>query len=232
MELENIKNTMLANLTKNEVVANNLANVQTNGYRKDTLFIEYMQNELTIKSSISTDFSQGRLTDTHNPLDIALQGPGFFTIETQDEEYYTRDGHFAVGNSGELLTSSGDYIMGLSGRIYLSTDGNKPADISINQQGDIYLDKEYLDTLKIVDVANKEALKKIGAGYYSIDPAGDITLVENANIIQGNLEESNVNPINEMIQLIDLQRQYESLHRTIRSIDTALGKAANDISRY
>ena len=232
MELENIKNTMLANLTKNEVVANNLANVQTNGYKKDILFIEYMQNRMTMKSKISTDFNQGRLKETHNPLDVALQGPGFFTIETQDGDYYTRDGHFAVGKGGELLTSSGDYVLGQSGRLYISTDGNKPAEVSINQQGDIYIDKEYLDTLKIVDVADKDALKKVGAGYYSIESDADITTVENANVMQGNLEESNVNPINEMIQLIDLQRQYESLYRTIRSIDTALGKAANDISRY
>lgn len=232
MELENIKNTMLANLTKNEVVANNLANVQTNGYKKDILFIEYMQDQMTIKSKISTDFNQGRLKETHNPLDVALRGPGFFTIETQDGEYYTRDGHFSVGNSGELLTSSGDYVLGQSGRIYISKDGTKPAAVSINQQGDIYIDKEYLDTLKIIDVENKDALKKVGAGYYSIEPDVDIATIENVNVMQGNLEESNVNPINEMIQLIDLQRQYESLHRAIRSIDSALGKAANDISRY
>ncbi len=232
MKLEQIKNTLLATQAKNEVVANNLANIQTTGYKKDVMFVEYLEKTDDIKATVTTRHSQGKLLDTQNPLDIAISGDGFFTIETPEGERYSRNGHFSLDAEGAIITGAGDYVLGESGRVYVPSEDGKPGDITISTEGEIFYRDSRLDKFQIVSVADPGTLEKTGNGYFK---ASDPALVEPAlkvSILQGKLEESNVNPIDEMVQLIEIQRQYESLQRTIRSLDMALGRTVNDIPRY
>ncbi|MFQ6604268.1 MAG: flagellar hook-basal body protein [Fidelibacterota bacterium] len=232
MKLEQIKNTLLATQAKNEVVANNLANIQTTGYKKDVMFVEYLEQSDTVKSTVKTSHAQGKFLDTKNSLDLAISGAGFFAIETPEGERYSRNGHFALDAQGAVVTGSGDYVLGEAGRIYLPSEDSKPGDITISSEGDIFYRDTQLDTLKIISVTDPGTLKKTGDGYFMAGPETEIQPASNHAVLQGKLEESNVNPIDEMVQLIEIQRQYESLQRTIRSLDMALGRAVNDIPRY
>ena len=234
LKLTELKNTMIAQTHKNSVVANNLANVNTTGFKRDVMFFEVLKKNETpeVQMKVETDFSQGPLRQTNNPLDLAISGRGFFTIDTGDGEAYTREGHFTVDEGGILKTSDGNPVLGRGGWINLSIDGIKVGEVTINTRGEIFMGDELIDTLKITDFDSYSDLKKAGGNLFV---AGENVIpreLEDPVILQGKLEGSNVNPVREMIDLIEIQRQFESSQRAVRTIDSALRKAANDISRY
>lgn len=233
INIEQLKQMMTSQTYKNDVVANNLANINTIGYKKDISFVEALTNaEENVKLKVQTDFSQGTLKETGNPFDLALNGKGFFTIEKGNDFYLTRDGHFSVNGDGFLVTSSGYKVLGTSGAVHLGMDGEQVGEISISQIGEIYVDDELIDTLQVVDTADYSQLEKAGNNLFKTRKGTEVFVSENTSVIQGNLESSNVNVVNEMIGLMDIQRNFESSQRAIRTIDEALRKAANEVGRY
>jgi len=228
--LISIKNKMIAQTHKNRVIANNLANLNTTGFKKDMLFFKiYDEN---IQLNIETDFSQGSLTQTNNPIDMAISGRGFFTVETDNGEAYTRNGHFTVGQDGVLRTSNGNPVLGQGGWINVSTDGMKTGNITVNIHGEIYVDDIFIDKLKITDFDSLPELKKIGHSLYKVEENTIRKITDESTILQGKLEQSNVNPASEMINLIELQRQFESSQRVMKAIEEALKKSATQVSRF
>ncbi len=232
VNLEKLKGTMIAQLRKNDIVANNLANINITGYKKDVVFLEVLKDETNPKVNIQTDFSQGSLKQTDNPLDLAISGPGFFTIETDQGEAYTRDGHFTVDEQGVLRTSGGNAVLGQGGWINLFTDETKAGEVNVTRLGDIYVNDTLIDTLRITDFEDYSGLRKIGENLFRVSPDVGFRSVEEPNVLQGNLEESNVSAVQEMVNLIEIQRQFESSQRIVKTIDRALGRAVNQVSRF
>ncbi|MFQ6613999.1 MAG: flagellar basal-body rod protein FlgF [Fidelibacterota bacterium] len=233
IELKSLMANMAGLMRKNDVISNNLANVNTNGFKRDVLFSEVLKDESDVKQKLSmlTDFSQGSLTQTDNPLDVAISGNGFFVVETEQGEALTRNGHFLVDDSGTLITSSGNYVLGDGGRVVVTNDGLSMGKISITHSGEVYVDDEIRGRLRVVDVDDPGGLEKFGESLFTTDES-NLHDVENPMLLQGNLESANVNPVNELVNLIEIQRQFESSQRAIKSISEALRKTANEVGRY
>ena len=234
INLEILKHGLSAQTFKNDLVSNNLANINTTGYKRDVMFTDMLDvfGSNYDNKNVKTEFSQGTMKETGNPLDIAFSGRGFFVIENNGDEYYTRDGHFTVNSIGNLTTAEGFNVMGQGGIINVSTDGSKTGDFEISKLGEIFVDDEYIDMLKIVDFEDYTKLSKEGVNLFSANDNLKPYDPEIYLVFQRHLEGSNVNSVNEMVELISLQRNFESTQKAVRTLDEALGKAANDIGRY
>lgn len=172
-----------------------------------------------------TDFSQGNLIPTGGNLDVAIRGDGFIEVSTPFGTKYTRNGSMTLNENKELVTSEGYFIQGFKGNITLASDA-----ISINEFGEIIQNGEIVDKLKVVDFSNKGDLRKVGSALYDFaaEPAGEMTGFE-GQVVQGSIEQSNVNAINEMIKMISVQRDYENGQKLVKTIDETLGRAVNEV---
>jgi flagellar basal-body rod protein FlgG len=231
---------MLPNKLKIDVVANNLANISTAGFKRDNIFIRIFKNA---SSEISrsggselsglditeyTDFSQGALRRTGNPFDLAINGIGFFVIETANGLRYTRNGNFTVSPDGILITMDGNPVLGSGGRIYIpDLHRLSSASVKITENGEIYVDNQFVDKLRIVWFENPSKLKKEFSTSFSAPP--DLRELKPGDnefkIYQGFLEESNVNAVAEMVKMIEANRSYESDSKVIQHQDETLEKA-------
>ncbi len=234
INLDRLKQDLSAQTFKNDLVSNNLANINTIGYKRDIMFTDMIDifDSNSDNKNVKTEFTQGTMKETGNPLDVAFSGKGFFVIENNGEEYYTRDGHFTVNSVGNLTTAEGFNVMGQGGVINLSLDGSKTGDFEISKLGELFVNDEYIDKLKIVDFEDYTKLSKEGVNLFSAKDNHNPFEPEMSMVLQRHLEGSNVNSVNEMVELISLQRNFESTQKAVRTLDDALGKAANDIGRY
>lgn len=245
---------MLNQQKKMDTLSNNLANADTTGYKKEGVTAKTFETQLAIKVKDGsnayidqqigklnlgvkigenyTDYSQGSYRYTGNIYDLALGGDGFFNISFMNKAgeqsvKYTRDGNFTIDNEGALRTQDGDYVLGESGEIYIPTNA---VDVSINKLGEIYADGEYIDTIKITDFEDYNYLKKYGENMYdAVDGATEKG--PTATIDQGYLEQSNINVVTEMVNMISLSRTYEANQKLIQTMDDALDKSANQIGK-
>ena len=212
-----------------DVFAQNIANANTSGYKRERLtFKDYIipvdnkpagvedGRAMADLSQHTIDFSPGTLQRTGNPLDVAISGEGFFALEG---DKYTRNGHFSIDGEGNLISQGGVKVLGDGGPITIQ--GN---DIEISTSGEITVDGLAAGRLKIVDFADKNDLQKISGGMFTSTKAGeDIS----SHVNQGYLEGSNVNAIQEMVQMLMSNREFEAYQKMIRSFDDA---ASNTIS--
>lgn len=227
-----LQKIMTAQIHKNDVVANNLANVSTNGFKKETAFFDILtENSKASNVQVRTNFNQGSLHQTGNPLDLAIRGDGFFVVGTESGAAFTRDGHFNVSKDGFLVDGGSHPVQGMSGDINLPLDEFSEGDISVNDSGEIYIGNQFIDQLKIAQADDPSSLKKRGDNLFQAPQRYTTVEFPASTVLQGQLEGSNVNPVVEMVHLIELQRQFESSQRAMSAIDSVLGKAANDISR-
>ncbi|MBP3677566.1 MAG: flagellar hook-basal body protein [Agathobacter sp.] len=187
---------------------------------------------VTHLGQVYTDYSTGSFEVTDNETDFALEGAGFFAVSFTDKEgntsvKLTRDGNFVVDNEGYLRTKDGDYVLNATGA--LNMDPN-PANyvrvdtlqaFAVDQQGYIYQNEQLVGTLGVVDVENYDYLEKYGENMYNLVEGGVITASE-ANVQQGMLESSNVNVVDEMVNMIAIQRAYDAGQKVIRSVDETL----------
>lgn len=174
-----------------------------------------------------TMFEQGQLERTDTPYDIAIDGKGFFEVETTFGTTYTRDGRFKINQFDELVTSEGFGVIGQDGPIVINGDN-----FQVNSFGEVIVDGETVDKLKLVNMENTYDLEKHGAGYFKMEDGKEV--VENefdAHIRQGYVEKSNANNLEEMITLMELYRSYESNQRMVAAYDGTLDKAVNEIGR-
>lgn len=222
---------------KINVVSNNLANVSTAGYKKKGVFCQQLmdaeqaleRNQLDVKLSKEriatyTDESGGAIRTTNNPLDFAISSKGFFQIQTPQGIGYTRNGEFNINSNGDLVNTAGMPVLGEGGPINIQ--GNH---IEVNKEGSVIVDGLLVNrfALKNIDVDNS---KSIGNNIFLPKNAADVT-VSTSQIEQGSLEMSNVNVVNEMVNMIVTQRNYDFNAKVIKTQDSTLNRTVNDIAK-
>jgi len=204
-----------------ETLSNNLANINTYGFRKDILSFD---KQLAAVVS-TTDFSPGDLRHTGNQFDVALGSQGFFKIQTPKGIRYTRDGAFTLNKDGTLVTQSGDSVLGQNGPITINGQ-----EISIKRDGQIIVDQNPVDQLSVVDFKQPRFLKKEGASRYVYQGEDQwIAPAETVDVQHKYIESSNVNATEEMIQMIESMRAFESSQKAIQAIDQINSKMVNDL---
>jgi flagellar basal-body rod protein FlgF len=225
-----------------DLVANNLANVSTPGYRAQhdsfsSLLattsglplsgLNQAVNNYSVLGGSQLDLSQGSLERTGNELDLAVEGKGFFAVKTADGQLFTRDGNFHVSPKGQLVTSAGDLVLGADNRPIPIVG----APVSVGPDGTISVNGALAGQLKIVDFPAGTPLESVGKTYYS---APDKTAVpaKQATVQQGMLESSNVNPVASSVELITVQRYAELMQRALTMFHTEMNQvAAQDLPR-
>jgi flagellar basal-body rod protein FlgG len=232
--------SMLSLQLKQEITANNLANSNSTGFKKDGVFRKYLIDHDTILRQNASDFrhleevdgveinfKQGELYATGNSLDTAIEGKGFFTIQTPDGIRYTRNGNFSLNQDGFIITSNGHYLLGNNGPIQALGDK-----IFIGDDGNITVDDNLIDVLRMADFPEPYVFNKIGNALFEAeDGTENPPAAGSFNIRQGFLEESNVEMIQEMVNMIQITRDFDSNQKSITMQDTTLDRAVNDIGR-
>jgi flagellar basal-body rod protein FlgG len=261
-------------------VANNLANVNTDGYKRDQASFKANPEMLLRRTGddgvfrnpfgshdaapiigklgtgvelneLYTVFSQGAFKETGNDYDAALEGKGFFSVSTPYGERYTRNGSFQRGKEGYLETKEGYPVVGQNGLIRVQENNFK-----IDKDGNIWINAEYADnpdamisrtdnewgevvllnTLKIVGFERERYLKKQGSSFWmATEESGEaipFQAEESPLVYQGFVEAANVDPVVEMVQMIEVNRAYEANQRVIQSHDSLLGTLINQYARY
>jgi flagellar basal-body rod protein FlgF len=211
-----------------ELVANNLANTSTPGYKADgesynlyfgeSAWEGYLENrpdgrEMPIVERNWSDLSQGTLLPTGNMNDLALGTPGFFVVQTSGGPLYTRSGHFRVSKKGLLETHEGYPVLGL-GNQPIHLDPAKP--FTISSSGQISQDGSPAGELLILNVDQVDALTKRGGTYFAVSPAAKTTPVKDAEVVQGQIESSNVESSSAAVKLVGVLRQFEMMQRAVR----------------
>lgn len=254
--LETAANGMQALINQNDSTANNVANVNTVGYKKQSLVFQDIYDYNVIQKSSQTgdyssmgdlsmgsqvqkltyDFSQGILDKTGNTFDVALEGDGFFKVQSAKDgtASYTRNGSFVLNSTGNLVTKDGDYVLDNKSKpIKINTNGvvmRSINDITINEDGRIELTNDQtriqMQTLGVYDFANKEDMTCLGGSKFKpINIATNPELkAEKFSIQQGSLEMSNANVVNEMIKTINTSRNYESLSKLVKTNSDSLSE--------
>jgi len=215
-----------------DVIANNLANVSTPGFKRESVkFEEMVQQVLPSEdqkgpqslsfvrdAGVSRDLSGGRLERTGSPYDLAINGNGYFVLQTAAGERYTRNGHFTLNADGTIVTEQGDPLLGDGGPVTVTVDDG---DVSFGPDGTISGKQGQMGKLRIVQFANERALTKIGASLYSTSQTP--TPATDATVSQGMIESSNVQPVIEISRMIELMRSYEAT--------ATLDKSSQDMKR-
>ena len=191
-------------------LANNLANSSTTAYKRQTSFVHAMEANLRggkgeqVRVESRIDFSQGDISQTGNPLDVALDGEGFFVVEGPSGEVFTRNGQFQVDEAGSLQTLDGFPVAweGLSGAI--DSEGES---ISINGEGLVTQGDRELGSLRLINFSEPGKLESVDGGYYEA-PDDYTEVAHTLTVRQRSLEGSNVSPIEEMISMISVQRRF------------------------
>lgn len=271
---------MAAQQVRLDAISNNLANVDTDGYKRETavhkafaqLLLRRMNDDgqylhplgsgdmAPVIGKLGTgvetnelfvEFQQGALKQTENDFDLALDGKGFLCVRTPDGERYTRNGGFILGKEGYLETKDGYPVLGENGPIRI-----KANNFQVDAQGKIWVNRSWadddptrlvgreqnewedtfhMDTLKLVDFKRDRYLAKQGSSLYaSTEESGEARVASAGRapkVIQGFVEASNVNPVTEMVRMIEVNRAYEANQKTIQSHDGMLGKLINEVVR-
>lgn len=225
-----------------DTIANNLANASTGGFRaRQTAFSSVLAgsgqqlgsalntatNSYGLLGNSRLDMQSGSLSHTGNELDAGIDGPGFFTVQTAQGVAYTRNGSFQVSPQGQLVTGTGDPVMGEGGAITIPQGAN----VTISPDGTISADGTIAGKLKVVQFSATADPQSMGGSYYTARST-DVEAAPDAQVQQGVLEGSNVNPIASVIELINAQRATEGMRHALTMIDTDMDKtAAQDLSR-
>lgn len=239
----NLTSSVICQNRNLDVVSNNMVNISTPGYKKDTFLTSTFRDELLTRSGnkdkkstvigetslvraareTNTNYAQGSYETTDNVLDFALTKPGFFQIQTKEGTAYTRNGSFSIDEEGYLALSGIGRVMGKNGAIFLGTDN-----ISVDGQGNIYNEttRAYMEQLAIVDFPDYDQLEKNKNGTFQSAVVGTNT---DGGIQWKTVEKSNVDTVQEMTSMMSAQRSIQSAAQILKLYDQLMGKAANDI---
>lgn len=235
--------SMLTHQEKMNLISNNLANVSTSGYKKDEgiqeSFPEMMISLLekgkqnreigSLGTGVHlqqtyTDFTQGSFISTGNKLDLAIEGDGFFVLQTPNGLRYTRNGNFTLNNNGQIVSNQGYPLMGEEGPLQVIPG----REIIITENGQLFFDELQGGRILVVDFPDSNQLSKIGENLYSSDYEAE-QQVQGYFIKQGFLENSNVNLVQEMVKMIEASRYYDINQKVITAYDGTLDKVVNSV---
>ncbi len=220
-----------------DVLANNLANVNTTGFKAEKAFFTYLQqsvveseNQNPLQAAINNPVvarstfngEEGLVKNTYRDLDIAIEGNGFLVIQAPQGIRYTRNGNLHMNPQGVLITSDGFPVLNVENKpIVLG-----PGKISIGNHGDIRLEEEAVGRLKLVRFENLSSLEKEGSSLFLSRKGPEIELKSDAKIKVGYLEHSNVNPVQAVVQMVSILRNYEALQKSMNLITHDMNKKA------
>ncbi len=222
---------------KLDVASHNMANMKTAGYKKQEItFEEYLlkQADDTMRTAkgekVWGDFSQGTIHKSDNPLDFAIEGEGYFVVQTPRGNLYTRAGNFSLNENYQLVTQQGYPVLADGAPVELQDTTGK--DIWLTQDGYFFVDERQGARLDIVTFQNQQGLKRLGENLFEqTGDSGPAQPADQRRVAQGYIEESNVNPVKSMINLIDLYRGYEAQQKTLQAVDQINDKAINQTGR-
>ena len=236
--LQTAETSMRPKMARMDIIANNLANVNTTGFKRDRLFIRMLNDAAAgadaagdldgLQVTQATDFTEGSLRQTGNPFDAAIQGRGFFVVNTPDGERYTRAGGFQLSPGGMLVTGAGAQVEGTNGPIrFPDMSRVQQATVTITESGEVMIDKETIGKLRIVDFADTSVLAKETASLFTAPPGTPLLDVPEggATVRQGCLEESNVDPVHEMIAMTELQRSFDTDQKVLQALDDSVNQS-------
>ncbi|MBO5351923.1 MAG: flagellar hook-basal body protein [Lachnospiraceae bacterium] len=235
-----------------DVIANNIANSATTGYKQEGVTSQSFDDMLAIKvrdysvrddevigkmtlgvkvGEVYTNHGQGSIRVTGNTFDLALDGSGFFTVKVTDTAgndhiRYTRAGNFTITRDGYITDADGNRLQSEGGDLMVPTD----TEVIIDQDGSVIVNGEVLDRLMITDFEDYNYLKKYADTMYEpVD--GAVEKETAATVRQGCLEQSNVNVVKEMTQMIAITRAYEANQKIVQTMDGSLEQAVNSVGR-
>ncbi|MGE0743966.1 MAG: flagellar basal-body rod protein FlgF [Rhodospirillales bacterium] len=202
-----------------EVLANNLANATSPGFKGDSLmFTEYVEKagrgqpiSFVRDRAVFHNLTEGSLKRTDNELDVAINGRGWFTVGSNGGELYTRNGHFHLNQQGQIVTSRGEPVLGENNQPIVI--GAEDANVTIASDGTVSAGAEVRGKLKIVGFANEQDLRNVSGGLFRAPAPGEP--IAAPTLVQGSLEESNVQPIVEMTRMMDAVRTYQQAQKMI-----------------
>jgi flagellar basal-body rod protein FlgF len=222
-----------------DMLANNIANTSTGGYKGDGEFYTLFTSEAAKEDGsdpstlpkierLWTDFSQGSLEPTNNPLDMGLSGKGFFTVEGPSGPLYTRNGNFQVTSTGVIATIDG-YPLTQRGGQSFKADPNKPLDVSLD--GNIRQGGQLLGQVNLVDFQDPSILVKQGNSYFRPTNNQTPTEATNVQVHQGKIEASNVNASQAAVRLVSVMRQFEMMQKAVSISGDMTKKAIEEVAR-
>lgn len=236
---------MIAEATRTDIIANNLANVNTTGYKKDIAVSKDFASTLiqrindgqeapvigsmgmgVVIDEVKPVQSQGAVHQTGNALDVAIEGKGYFVVQTPNGIRYTRNGSFTKNSRGQLVTQEGYAVLGNNNNP-IQINGNK---VAITREGKVIVDDITTNNLQFVEFASEKIIDKEGSSLY-FAPEGATIRNATGGIREGYLEMSNVNVVLEMVNLIANYRAYEVNAKTVQAHDTLLQKAVNEVGK-
>ena len=241
---------MMAQMARQDAVANNMANVNTSGYKKqiavtrafpDMIISRLGETEKNSRNELEpaavekigglgtgvaidkiySDFSRGNITKTDNNTDMAINSNGYFAVQTPQGERYTRNGQFKINSEGVLTTNQGYPVLDNSNQP-ISIEG----DFIVDEMGNISVNGEVLAQLKIVSFDNPQYLEREGDNLLNGQQAVNL---ERPGLLQGYIEASNVNAVKEMVELINVVRAYESMQKVVQSEDEVTQAAIDQV---
>ena len=209
-----------------EVTANNLANANTDAFKADRMTARQLPGQEYPVPVGRTDLEQGRLHETGRPLDVGLEGPGFFVVSTPRGERLTRGGSLRLDASGCLMDGRGDPLVGAEGPIRVIG-----AQVEIKADGTVLVDGAAAGRLRIETVDDPASLLKEGSGRYV--PAGALRPVPETQtfVRQGSVEEANLDPLLSMVELVTIQRSYGANIDALKVLDGVLGSVTNTVGK-
>lgn len=237
-----------------DIITNNMANADTCGYKEEGVSNQSFDSMLAVKindesehyndraignvslgvkmGEVYTDFSQGSIRETGNTYDLAITGDGFFRMRVTDRNgndsiKYTRAGEFQVTADGYIVDADGNHLQGESGDVQVSTD---TVNVLITNAGEIYEDGAYTGRITLTDFEDYDYLSKFGNTMYTaVDGATEKEA--SGGIEQGWTEQSTVNIVSEMVDMITITRAYETNQKVITSVDRMLDQAVNSVGK-
>lgn len=245
---------MLNEQRRMDIMSNNLANASTAGFKMENTTSQSFDRVLGVKirdaseafndrpigkmslgvklGEVYTDYSQGAIRETAGKFDLALSGEGFFAVKTIDKngkesEKYTRDGNFRLTNEGFVTDVYGNRLKSESGELKVPVDATE---VSVMGDGSVSVDGRIIDKIKVADFENYDFIKKFGDNLYETVKGATVKEAA-AEVMQGYIEQSNVNPVREMVNLIAITRAYEAGQKMIQSSDAIMDKAVNSVGR-
>ncbi|PKK84496.1 MAG: flagellar basal-body rod protein FlgF [candidate division Zixibacteria bacterium HGW-Zixibacteria-1] len=230
---------MIPRIKQQDTIANNLANASSPGFKRDMVFTKELSRaqiktiprqtdwQTPMIDQVYTRFEQGSLDRTGNPLDLALEGTGFFVFQNADgENVLSRAGNLTVSTEGFLVDSEGKRLLSDGGPINVSG-----GEVSVSESGQVQVNGSDVANIQVVDVPDKTKLQKTGDGDFRVPDNQEIIQAVKYAVRQGYLEASNVNVVKEMVDMIISYRNFEADAKAIQAQDDSLEKLLNNVGR-
>ena len=239
---------MLVAQKQTDLIGENLDNIHNPGYREEQNIVSAFPTVLLERLSSTGNFSEkvplgtmgtgviadrvayktsfGMVEETNQPTDVALVSSGFFVVQTLDGERYTRNGHFQLDEANRLRTMAGNLVLGEKGEI-----GPLSSDFKIESDGTIRDNGQVVDRLRIVDIPGSTLQREGKTTLYNTTQIPEPVVRGSIQMRQGTVEESNVDVVSQMVQMITVMRAYEANQKVIQTQDAILEKAVNEVGK-